>query len=354
MSTVETRTVDGSADAGGRGASSPVTRAAPLLALWLLGAAVLGGCDGGIFGTGDGGSNADMGLMGGAGAPEPGPGALAVDGDAEGAPDTDADDGAPSPSMAPQETQDADTAAGEPPASPIDNTLVGGTVETPRARVVNASTRPVGLTVTVGEVATLGAPGGLAPGTVGDYRDVDVEAGASALLLTDADDGETLYRFAPLNLGTSSVTTLLVRDVFSQTATGDGVPAIEAVALATLTASDDPAQARVRVALGGAFIDEADGPAFPTFTLVPGGESPGGAEVTFGPIGLDGAGEVEATMAARTASAYRAVPAGDYTLREVDGRTEPRAITLPAGGVYTLVVGGSGFIRVEDGRPGDR
>lgn len=304
------------------------TRVRPSLAAALALATALlavGGCDGGIFGTGDGSSN-DVAIDAGPTAPSAvGPGG---------------DSGAPPPETAGPEDGDAtgDSAdAGEmspgapllPSNQPLANFVAtDSTTSAPRLRIVNAGGSAVAL---ASDAADPGEPllPPVAPGTASAYATLadDVDGLMLGYVAAPGDTRlEDPQLLRPLTLVASSVTTLLVRDGQRPT------PAI--VALPTRIASDDPTLALVRLLPGS-----GGGPAA-SYTLVPDGDDPGGAEIALGDVALGGPVDAE----------YRPVPAGDYRLESSAPGVPPRALSFTGGAVRTLVLLGSGeLLVVEDG-----
>lgn len=275
--------------------------------------APLGGCDGGIFGTG-GDSDASVarpidatgeGTAGTDGSVSEGGGTGGSTGDGAGG-TTGGDDASPDPDVdAPPDAE----------STPLENMLGTDADPTPRVRVVNAGATPLAL-ATIDDGETLSSVE-IASGTVGTALDVPLGTGAGLWLFRPG--GESLARFAPLMLAPSSLTTLVLRE--------DGAD-VDVVALPTRLASDDPTTALVR-ALAGSRLDDPDGPpSRSALVLVPDGASPGSAEATLGPLDFDD-----------PSAEYTVVAAGDYRLEDPAGRIAPASLTLEGGAVYTLVVG---------------
>ena len=319
----------------GRRSGALVSRStsAPVLVLAL--ALSLFACDGGIFGTGDGDGGGIVAPPGGnSGPPSPTDGQTAGGmGDAGGGTDGD-EAGSGEDAGATDGEAGGDGAGGDAdvPGTAFTNTLDVGTADEPRVRLVNASSRGV----TLGDARSRPLlTGSVAPGGTSALAALPPDLDELRLRGADIGDGGTalLYRFAPLSLSMSSVTTLVVRDDGGADAEGSGVGA---VALETRVAPSDPAQALARVVLGGMQDDpDGDEPTERVHRLVPAGESPGGVEVTFEPI----------TFAGDPASDYRDVPAGDYRLVEWLGTEDgagdglaPRPVSLAPGSVHTFVI----------------
>lgn len=311
----------------------------------LLCALLLAACDGGIFGTGDGpdvGPPIDATPPSISGESSPGSGgsdtgagdASDVDGETDGATGgtTGGTTGAP-PSSGTDPEQPTLV-----PSSPFENTLVTGTTSTPRVRLVNASGARTTLVDADGEPLL---PSALAPAQASAYVNVPLGTDSLRVRRLSGADAADVYRLEPLTLGASSVTTLVVRD--TDGADGD----VDVVPLRTLTSPDDPAQALVRIVQGARLSasDDAE-PATETFTLVPGGASPGGAEVAFENISFDTSPDD---------IRYDAVPAGDYALSVSNDTMSPLPMSLEGGTVYTLVIiGAVRLLSVVDGAPGAR
>ena len=287
---------------------APGSRATlPLLLAALLGGAALGGCDGGIFGTGgddgvlDGGisgTGADLGQV-----PVP-------SGTQDGALD------------GPDDISDADATEG-PPAVPFDNDLPTLGFR-PLLRGVNLAGTPIEIVV---EGLTLP---GIAPGDVGEAAVLADQA--SDVSVVDAASGEVLGRL-DARLAPGSLTTLVVH------AGSSGTPVV--VPLETRARTDDDAVALVRVAYA---IDPRDAAAqVGTLLLSPAGDDPGGSEARF-----------VAAAEGSIESEYASVDAGTYAL-SADGGDAALPVDLAGGEVYTLMffpdpgaAGGTGFLSVRD------
>jgi len=334
-----------------------------------LGALALGACDGGIFGTGDGSSSTDLIVA------SPGSTAESI-ADIGAAPTDDQAGGAGS---APG-TIDATVAAGagdtgglsmdDDSASSVDGDAaagidgaegstaavlsLGNLVPEGRGgrlvRLVNASDRSLALAAELEDGAAGTVPSAPSSGPVragGTSGYVVLPPGTRSLVITgevDLPDGQAsgiaLYRFMPLALAPSSVTTIFVRAPIAGNA-----GAADVVTLPTRVTSEEPAQALVRV------VDAID-PDRPgaVYRLVPvAGPNPGSAEVA-----LEGVpyGRVPPT-ADSVAPAYVPVPAGEYRLVQPDGVTVEAFLSFAAGDVRTLVTSrdGSSPIVVRDSPP---
>lgn len=325
----------------------------PGLLAVLLAITLLSACDGGIFGTGSG-SEVDV----------IDPGAISQGG-TTGEADTsmtDGDDagGATGGGLEGGAGDDGggqtDGAATQPPGTAVDmttptevsaleftNTLAGGDTSEPRIRLINTTDLALRLFHDDSRARRLLTRS--SPGDAGGYVNVPVTIEGLAVARVAANDAsdetladtDVLFRIAPLELGVASVSSLVV------SARGTDSDFV-VTALATMTRSDDAAQALVRIVptIRLANDDEASETAF---QLTPSGESPGGVEVTFA-----------ATNADNPSSTYLAVPAGDYRLSSSDARIDERALSIEAGTVYTLLVTGRDSLLViidgSDGRSG--
>ena len=295
-------------------------------ALLLLGALALGGCDGGIFGTGDGSPSVDL------------PNGFDSSGDniagtgqvGDGTQGTDGPDGSPAV-----------------PSLTFENALPTYAVASPTVRLVNASTLALALSTDPAD----GAGGGVSSGPVVPGASSAHVAMPDTLepLRVSRDGGEpgtvaddtVLHDLEPLLLAPSSVTTVFTRDGGA----GDGT--IDAVALATRVASDDPMQALLR--LVDARPDTAGGDAAASYALVPSGADPGGVEALLESVTFAVAAEWGAD-AGEPGAGYVPVPAGDYRLDGPDGAALLGALSLAGGEVVTLVRRADGDpLRVVDG-----
>ena len=290
----------------------------------LLCALLLGGCDGGLFGTGDGAdaddgavpsidasgsSPADNGVTGtgsdaGGGADEAdGIGGAAVDGgtgadDAEGptAP------GAVPDSLAPDDDGFVNLEVTHDRGVPL---LRGANLTASTVRVLARDGQD-----DIGGDGPDGASLEIGPGTSSAAVALDVATGS--LLVVDARSSAALVGVAPVSLGASTLTTLVVFEG------ADG--AVRAVPLATSAAAPDGGVANVRAILAGGSEPGVVG-------LRPAGDDPGGARVDFAFTGA-------------IASDYASATPGDYEL-VIDGDGTGTLVSLEAGLTHSLAVTGS-------------
>ena len=320
-------------------AASPAPRPAappglpPGLPCALLCALLLGGCDGGLFGTGEH-TDADAASTPSIDASGPSPadnGVAGTGGDADGGTDeaggVDGVDGVGGAAVdGGDDADDAEdpTAPGAAPDSlaPDDDGFVNLEVThergVPLLRGANLTVSAVRVLARDGQDDTGGGgPGGgsleIGPGT--SSAAVALDVATDSLLVVDARSSVVLVEVAPVSLGASTLTTLVVFEG------ADG--AVRAVPLATSAAAPDGGVADVRAIL-------ADGSEPGVVGLRPAGDDPGGARVDFA---FPGTGEI--------ASDYASATPGDYEL-VIDGDATGTLVSLEAGLTYSLAVRGSG------------
>ena len=280
----------------------------PMKTKWLVGqcirtvslllALTLGACDGGLFGTGDG-VTANNSI---AGSTDP----LDMQLPTETSGDT-------SLGISPIATPEMDTLDGVA----FDNTLVTTLRSDPLLNVVNLSDRTLALSLDTQNALLLDQPG-LAPGAISELLVLPV--GTNTLRLLNANDSNRVFfTIDPLNVGASTLTTLIVRELDN---------GVDVVPLATQITSDDATLARLRLVQGVPLSDNTTVES--ELRLVPAGENPGAAEVSYAGISFD-----------NPASAYLSVPAGDYLLQDAQSRFPPQPLTVVGGGVYTVIIIGT-------------
>ena len=323
---------------------------APARLLALLWALLLaGGCDGGLFGTGDG-TDADAGPGPVDAAPPPTDDTGADAGpDAAGETDDDADDGGGASTDGDDGDDGDDGASGEPPAVSLPAPGAGPDVDSGAGDAsdggfVNVQVthdrgvpllRGVNLTGAAVRVVARRADGtdadgaiAVAPGTASAA--VAVDPTTDALAVVDARSSATLAETGPVALGASTLTTLVAFRA------GDG--AVRAVPLVTSATAPGGGVANVRAILASASGnagDRVDG-----IGLRPAGDNPGGAGIDFAPA-----------AAGSIASDYADALPGDYEL-VLDGRGTGALVTLEAGSTYSLVPGdgdGATVLTIVDG-----
>ncbi|NND92511.1 MAG: DUF4397 domain-containing protein [Granulosicoccus sp.] len=285
---------------------------------WLLLLAflpALTGCDGGIFGTGDGSDSLSTVDASGPGdeIPAQTPDGTGNDGHPAAMPDAPEDNGA------------TETRA-------FANLLITGSVSDPRLVMVNLSSE--NLTVRVGSDSANVFASPVVSGTTSQR--VRVSVNASELTVLDENGSRRLLTLSPLHLGAFSVTTLIARDRpptdaqgMAPSATSSPSPAVEIITLATRLSADAADVAGVRL-LQADRLGTDDAPA--SMTLVPAGSEPGGAEVTLDDISVDSFGD---------RAAYEVVAPGSYVLTDSAARFDPIALTVAAAHTYTLIITGS-------------
>lgn len=300
---------------------------ATLTALLLL--LSLGACDGGIFGTGDGsdiihpdnaeGSDTDNGSTDGA------------SGGATGG-EEQPDAGAPS------EPDDSDTGGsdvGEEAASEqraFENLQAGSDRDVPLLSVINLSQSRI-TAFSDADAEALFAPAIQAGET---SAPVAVPLSSQSLSVVLADTASLQLQLSPLNLGVSSVTTLIVRDRFADAQTDSnntdpesGEPVVDILALPSSLSPSNDALARVRILQAYALEGDAR---TAQMLLLPAGNNPGGSEVSLGSVSPDSFQQMPD---------YREVTAGSYAVQDSLQRFTPVPLTLDEGQSYTLILTGS-------------
>lgn len=247
-------------------------------------ACVLSACDGGLFGTGDGQN-------------------LAVDNTAT------ADGGfGVDVANAPEGDNDADATT-----ESFDNLQVGTTTTTPLINVINVSDRAITARLDTNNNSLFAAV--IAAGTF--TQTAQLQLGANNLALFDPETSQELLVVRPLNVGESTLTTLIVRNHITQL--------LDVVLLSSMSTSLSPSVAQVRMVQAN-LLSNQDTAA--TFSLQPAGMSPGGAEVSFSDISLASANSAD----------YQPVGPGSYLLVDSLDRIDVELVNLQAGKIYTLVI----------------
>ena len=266
--------------------------APPGLPCALLCALLLGGCDGGLFGTGDD-TGADDGAV----------------------PSIDASGSSPADNVVTGTGGDADGGADDDGFVNLEVTHDRGV---PLLRGANLSASAVRVLARDGEGGTGGGNGGGAPLEIGPGTSsaaVALDVATDSLLVVDARSSAVLVEVAPVSLGASTLTTLVVFE--------GAEGAARAVPLATSAAAPDGGVANVRAVLAGVSEPGVVG-------LRPAGDDPGGARVDFA---FPGSGAI--------ASDYASATPGDYEL-VIDGDATGAFVPLEAGLTYSLAVTVSG------------
>jgi len=264
-------------------------------------ACLLTACDGGIFGTGDGqiipvdSANSDSSPT------DSSPPDSGIGGDAADVPPI-----SPSPGDSEANT-DSQT---------FNNLQIGTTSTTPLLNVINVSDRTITTRDNANGEDLFAAA--IAAGTFS--QTAPLQLGENNLTIMDTDTSEALLAIRPLNVGASSLTTVVVRNSPAQ--------AVNVVILRSTSLSLTPSVAQLRVLQANLLSDEDS---VATFSLQPSGMSPGSAEVNFTDI----------SVAEASSANYQSVNPGDYQLIDSLGRIEPELLSMQAGKIYTLIVLGS-------------
>jgi len=261
------------------------------------------GCDGGLFGTGDG-SEIVLPTDGSSSAPTP-----PIDGD----PDLNP----PDQPAAPDESETT-------PNRELNNFLGTGNRELPLVTLINTSSQPLNVVSDVFSMPQSGTS--VEPGFTSQY--IELPQNQSSLIVINGDNSQPVFRFSPLALDVSSVTTLLAYDTPVSLIDTPRTPALNVIALPTLTQSSDSSVATLRI-VQSTQLDANDTAA--TMTLIPEGSNPGSGEVNFNDMSLANA----------SASTYSSVNAGTYQLQDSLARFAPVPISVEAASVYTLVITGN-------------
>lgn len=250
----------------------------------------LSACDGGLFGTGDGGTIKPIPII---------TNGDSFDQEADGQGDTY-----------------------RVPNIAFENLLVGSTDIRPRLALINLSSRSLNI-ARDGDITTLFTTSTL-PGE--RTQAVPLPLGESLLNIVDTNANQTVFTFESLNAGASSITTLVARNPLTGSTANptSDKPLLDIITLRTMASNDtEVAQVRVvQVNLLGDFDDIA------TMSLVPEGTQPGGSEVSFTNI----------TASTAIEANYSPVGAGSYRLVDSMTRFEPVSVTVDAGSVYTVFI----------------
>ena len=266
----------------------PNTRILRLFSISVF-ACLLSACDGGLFGTGDGlpiiVNNSDVST-----------GQSAVD-------STDGAESTP--------TQNEGTA--EAPTT-VDNLLVGTTTTTPLINVINVSDLSVYPTISAGDDSNL-FESVMDTGSVS--QTAELALGINILSIINSDTSDVLFNVQPLNVGASTLTTLLIRN---------GIPqGIDVITLSSLSISPTPAMAQIRI-VQASLLSDQDLPA--SFSLQPNGVSPGAVALRFPDI----------SYASASAAEYQAASTGGYLLIDSLNRMDDVEVELQPGKIYTLII----------------
>lgn len=280
----------------------PSTLSKACLSLVVLLAVV--GCDGGLFGTGDGSDIVEP--VGGS------------------APVTDVQPEAP---VVGSPNSPADPSAGADNASAtndrLENLLASSNNPLAIVSLINSSSQVLNIVGT--DAATPLHNTAIEIGAVSEQ--IQISEDLSMLSIVSQQETEILFSYSSIDLAPSSVTTLIAFDIPQPAANTQIVPSLGVIALRTLTISPDPTVASVRIVQASQLGDSDD---IATLTLEPSGLNPGSGEVAFDSISLNNA----------PLSTYMPVNEGMYRLRDSRDRFEPIPVSFSAGRIYTLVVSG--------------
>ncbi|MFK8076860.1 MAG: hypothetical protein AB8B84_09770 [Granulosicoccus sp.] len=265
---------------------------------------LLSACDGGLFGTGDGSNTIQV---------ETGADSNPPDSDTRD-PDPDSN-----PSTDPVENPGTGDGNSAPPATqtPVDssfeNLQAGTNSTTPGIHLINVSDRSIGVFNESNGSNVFSNP--IPPGSVSDAA--AIQLGENNLVVTDTTNDTAIAYIRPLNAGTSTLTTLIVRNT-----TGES---LDVVKLSSISISQTPTVARVRVVQANSF-GTTDSEA--TFMLLPFGNNPGGSTVLFNNINSSSASEAN----------YQLATPGGYRLVDSLGRFDDIPLDVGAGKIYTLII----------------
>lgn len=262
------------------------------------------GCDGGLFGTGDGSDIVEP-----------------VDGSS---PITDVQPEAPvvgSPNLPANPSPGADNASSTDDS--LENLLASSSNPLPIVSLINSSSQV--LNIVGSDAATPLLNTAVRSGAASEQ--IQISEDLSMLSVISQQEQEILFSYSSINLAPSSVTTLIAFDIPPPASSEQTVASVGLIALRTLTISLDPTVATVRIVQAGQLGDSDDSA---TLTLEPSGLNPGSGEVAFDSVSLANA----------PLSTYMPVNEGTYRLRDSRDRFEPIPVSFSAGRVYTLVVSG--------------
>lgn len=243
---------------------------------------ILSACDGGIFGTGDGGP-------------------ILVD-------STDAIES--SGDIANTPNVDAQTEATE---IAFINLQSGTNTALPLINIINVSDQAINAILNDSSNALFQTP--IAAGAFSDTATLAL--GENKLLVIHAETAEELISMQPLTVSESTLTTLIVKNITTQ--------GLNLVPLSSLSISQTPSVAQLRI-IQADLLSDAD--ISSTFSLQPTGLSPGSSEVNFPDI----------SVASAATARYQLITPGDYLLLDALGRMESQLLTMQAGKIYTLII----------------
>ncbi|ASJ70162.1 hypothetical protein [Granulosicoccus antarcticus] len=290
---------------------------------------ILSGCDGGIFGTGDG-QDFSLDIPDAVG-PNPNPDEP-DDNDSVETPPTDT--GQEPGASEPDDQQDSRA---------FENLQISSTNPQPLVSLLNFSDAFLNASTSPGAV-TLFAES-VSPTSISGETEIALEA--TALNVTNVSTAETVLVLSPLNLGAFSVSTLIARNRLAADATETGsdnsLPSVEVIPIFTQKQPSDDGVARIRL-LQVSPLDADDQTA--SISLVPAGNQPGGAEVDLGTMSAASLGQQ---------TDYQSASPGTYSLVDSLDRLSPLTLGLEAGEFYTLILFGDPIRKalMEDSRDED-
>ena len=266
------------------------------------------GCDGGLFGTGDGG---DIVLP---------PDGVAVTPDVNpGIPDVEAPN-EPAAPTAPPGNSDNEASERE-----FQNLLVTGSNELALITLINASSQSLNVVSSSSTTPLLNAA--VEPGLISEH--VELVQNQSSISIIDSDSSQPLLSFSSFDTAASTVTMLVAYDTqVPTTIDTNSQSMLDVIALRTLTSSSDPSVATLRIVQASQL---GTSNASATMTLVPNGSNPGSGEVIFDNISLSNA----------LNGSYMSVNAGTYQLQDSLGRFDPVPLSLETATVYSLIIRGT-------------
>lgn len=251
--------------------------------LLTLSVCVLSACDGGLFGTGDGQTTV-------------------VD------TANSNSESSGNESNSPADTNDANTTT-----QAFDNLLIGTTTSTPLLNVINVSNQAILVASETNRIDLFQIPIAANMST----RTARLQLGENQLTISDPDTSEQLLNIRPLNVGTSTLTTVIVANNTSQL--------LDVVILSSRSTSLTPMVAQLRLVQADR-LDSDDTVA--TFSLQPSGDSPGSTDIDFPGI----------STASASSADYRPVSPGSYRLLDSLKRIDVESLNLRAGKIYTLII----------------
>jgi hypothetical protein len=199
-------------------------------------------------------------------------------------------------------------------AQPFENLQIGTTITAPLINVINVSDQAILARLDTNTLFT----DLIAPATFSQVA--ELQLGENNLALIDPETSEELLSIRSLTVGASTLTTLIVRN----TATQD----LNVVLLSSMSISLTPTVAQLRIVQANLLSNEDTAA---TFSLLPSGNAPGSAEVSFPDI----------SVASASSANYQSIGPGGYLLADSLGRIEMKSLTLQAGKIYTLIILGN-------------